>query len=75
MATKAVYGEDLLAAAGIDWKPYIKLIGERPSAQRVVADRRRRRRASRSSDGGPPAYVKLPAGPLRSGRLVTRLRS
>jgi len=40
MATKAVYGEDLLAAAGIDWKPYIKLIGERPSAQRVVADRK-----------------------------------
>ena len=40
MATKAVYGEDLLTAAGIDWKPYIKLIGERPSAQRVVADRK-----------------------------------
>ena len=40
MATKAIYGEDLLAAAGIDWKPYIKLVGERPSAQRVVADRR-----------------------------------
>ena len=40
MATKAVYGEDLLAAAGIDWKPYIKRIGERPSAQRVVADRK-----------------------------------
>jgi len=40
MATKAVYREDLLAAAGIDWKPYIKLIGERPSAQRVVADRK-----------------------------------
>ena len=27
MATKAVYGEDLLAAAGIDWKAYTKLIG------------------------------------------------
>ena len=40
MATKAVYGEDLLVAAGIDWKPYVKLIGERPSAQRVVADRK-----------------------------------
>jgi len=40
MATKAVYGEDLLVAAGIDWKPYVKLVGERPSAQRVVADRK-----------------------------------
>ena len=40
MATKEIYGEDLLAAAGIDWKPYIKLVGERPSAQRVVADRK-----------------------------------
>jgi glutathione S-transferase len=40
MATKAVYGEDLLAAAGVDWKPYSKLIGERPSAQRVAADRK-----------------------------------
>lgn len=40
MATKAVYGEDLLAAAGIDWKGYIKLIGERPSAQKVAVDRK-----------------------------------
>ena len=40
MATKAIYGEDLLVAAGIDWKPYVKLVGERPSAQRVVADRK-----------------------------------
>ena len=40
MATKAVYGEDLLVAAGIDWKPYVKLVGERPSAQRVAADRK-----------------------------------
>ena len=40
MATKAVYGEDLLAAAGVDWKPYSKLIGERPSAQKVAADRK-----------------------------------
>ena len=40
MATKAVLGEDLLAAAGIDWKAYVKLIGERPSAQRVAADRK-----------------------------------
>jgi len=40
MATKAVLGEDLLSAAGIDWKAYVKLIGERPSAQRVAADRK-----------------------------------
>ena len=40
MATRAVYGEDLLGAAGIDWKAYAKLIGERPSAQRVTADRK-----------------------------------
>jgi glutathione S-transferase len=40
MATRAVYGEDLLAAAGVDWKPYVKRVGERPSAQRVTADRK-----------------------------------
>lgn len=40
MATRAVYGEDMLTAAGIDYKPYIKRIGERPSAQKVVADRK-----------------------------------
>jgi glutathione S-transferase len=40
MATRAVYGEDLLAAAGIDWKPYSKLVNERASAQKVVADRK-----------------------------------
>ena len=40
MATRAVFGEDMLAAAGIDWKPYSKLINERASAQKVVADRK-----------------------------------
>ena len=40
MATKIVYGEDLLAAGGIDWKPYARLVGERPGAQRVTADRK-----------------------------------
>jgi glutathione S-transferase len=40
MATKAIYGEDLLLAGGIDYKNYIKFIGERPSAQRVAADRK-----------------------------------
>ena len=40
MATKAIYGEDLLAAAAIDLKPYTRMIGERASAQKVVADRK-----------------------------------
>jgi glutathione S-transferase len=40
LATKLTYGEDFIAAAGIDWKPYSRLVGERPSAQRVVADRK-----------------------------------
>ena len=40
MATKAVLGEDLLAAHGVDWKGYVKMIGERPSAQKVTADRK-----------------------------------
>lgn len=40
MATKACYGEDLLAAAGIDVRGYSKLIGERPAAQKVTADRK-----------------------------------
>ncbi len=40
LATKAVYGEDLIAAGGVDWKTYNRLIGERPSAQKVVADRK-----------------------------------
>jgi glutathione S-transferase len=41
MATKAVLGEDMVAAAGIDWKGYVKRLGERPSVQRVNADRKR----------------------------------
>lgn len=40
MSTKIVLGEDMLQAAGIDWKAYNKLIGERASAQRVSADRK-----------------------------------
>ena len=40
-ATKAVLGEDMIAAAGIDWKAYLRLLGERPSVQRVNADRKR----------------------------------
>jgi glutathione S-transferase len=40
-ATKMVLGEDLIAAAGIDWKSHLKLLAERPSVQRVNADRKR----------------------------------
>lgn len=40
MASKIALGEDLLLAAGIDYKPYLKQVGERPAAQKVVADRK-----------------------------------
>jgi glutathione S-transferase len=40
LASKAVYGEDLVASAGIEWKPYSALVGARPSALRMVADRK-----------------------------------
>lgn len=40
MSSKIVYGEDLLAVAGIDWKTYVKRIEQRPAAQRVSADRK-----------------------------------
>ncbi len=39
-ATKAVYGEDLLASAGIDVRTYTQFIATRPSVQKVVADRK-----------------------------------
>lgn len=38
MATKAIYGDDVLAAYPV--RDYLKLIGERPSMQRVAADRK-----------------------------------
>jgi len=40
MATKAVYGEDLLVANGLDYKTYLQVLAERPSVQKVVADRK-----------------------------------
>ncbi|MDH4481331.1 MAG: glutathione S-transferase [Rhodoferax sp.] len=40
MATRGVLGEDLLLAGGVDYKPYIKTLGERPSSQAVAAGRR-----------------------------------
>ena len=40
LASRAIYGEDLLLGHGLDYKPYIKMLGERPSSQTVVADRK-----------------------------------
>lgn len=40
LASKLVCGEDLVAAAGIDWKAHSKLMEQRPSVQRVAADRK-----------------------------------
>jgi glutathione S-transferase len=40
LATKAVYGDDLLLAGGIDYKSYMKMVAERPAAQKVLADRK-----------------------------------
>lgn len=40
LATKTVFGEDLLLAHGVDYKAYLKFIGERPSAQKVQAERK-----------------------------------
>jgi glutathione S-transferase len=40
LASKLVFGVDLVAQAGIDWKGYVKLIDQRPSAQKVAADRK-----------------------------------
>lgn len=40
MASRIALGVDLLAAGGVDWKAYAALIGKRPSAQKVDADRK-----------------------------------
>ena len=40
VATKAAFGEDLLLAGGVDYKSYFTFIRERPSAQKVLADRK-----------------------------------
>jgi glutathione S-transferase len=39
-ATKAVLGEDLLLAHGVDWKGYVKSLGERPAFAKVAAERK-----------------------------------
>lgn len=38
MATKAIYGEDMMAAYPV--RDYMKLVGERPTVQKVTADRK-----------------------------------
>jgi glutathione S-transferase len=40
LATRIIYGEDLLLAQGVDWKAHAKLVGQRESAQKVDADRK-----------------------------------
>lgn len=40
LATRVIYGEDLLLAHGVDWKAHAKLVGQRETAQRVDADRK-----------------------------------
>lgn len=40
LASKLVCGEDLVAAASIDWKAHSQLMEQRPSVQRVAADRK-----------------------------------
>ena len=40
LASRLVLGEDLLVAAGVDWKAYAKLIAPRASAQKADADRK-----------------------------------
>jgi glutathione S-transferase len=40
LATKAIYGRDLVLAAGIDWKAYAQRIGERPAVRQVMDERK-----------------------------------
>jgi glutathione S-transferase len=40
MASRIVLGEDALAAAGIDWKAYVKAVETRPTAQQVAVARK-----------------------------------
>lgn len=57
MSTKLVCGEDLLTAQGVDWKSYVKLIEQRPTAQRVAVERRayQQRAAELAALGNAPA--------------------
>jgi glutathione S-transferase len=40
LTSKTAFGVDLLEAAGVDYKPYLDFVGQRASAQKVVADRK-----------------------------------
>ena len=40
LASKLTYGEDLLIANGLDYKPYCKMLAARPSAVKVNEDRK-----------------------------------
>jgi glutathione S-transferase len=40
MATRLVFGEDMLLGQGVDWKGYAAFIGQRPHAAKVAADRK-----------------------------------
>ncbi len=58
MATKAIYGEDLLLAAGIDYKPYIRFIG----------------RAARRAEGGGRPQGRTGVRSCRNESLTPRGR-
>ena len=55
LATRLALGEDVLVAAGVDWKTYAKLIEQRPTAQRVAADRKAAQDAVASGAVAKPA--------------------
>ncbi|WP_323121583.1 glutathione S-transferase family protein [Burkholderia alba] len=40
LTTKTIYGRDFVLDAGIDWKAYMKCVGERPAARRVTDERK-----------------------------------
>jgi len=50
VATKKVLGEDLLEAAGVDWKAYVQVVGARASAVRIAADRKRDQAAAAAAN-------------------------
>lgn len=52
MATQAVYGEDFLNAAGIDWKAYGKMLSERESFQRMRAEQKAYQQAQQAKKAG-----------------------
>jgi glutathione S-transferase len=47
LATKQVFGRDMVLEAGIDWKDYAKRLGERPAVRRVAEERKAFQEANR----------------------------